>query len=313
MSGAMVVPRFVAGLNESTGSCAYAIATRSLEKTQQLADKLSIPVVHESYEHLVRNPELDIIYIPLWNKGHYEGAKLALENGKNVLLEKPFTLKVSEAEELFALAKKKNVFLMEAQKAVFLPVIQKVKNLIDSGKIGEVEYVDVQQSHPGVEVIPWFDDVTVGGGAYVGSASYPLSVLQYLFGLGFDSIDGTLTHLTNKSDNKGQVILTKGKILMSSLIVTSFQLESRMIIHGTKGKITIPNYWKTNQAVVEIGGEVEKIEIPHKSEFVFEIQHIEECLNNGALTSSVVTPEMTFATGKVVEKLYQQSFGEDYL
>jgi predicted dehydrogenase len=309
MGGASIVPRFVAGLKESSGSQAHAIATRSLEKSQKLADELAIPVVCETYEDLVGLPELDIIYIPLWNKGHFAGAKLAIENGKHVLLEKPFTLKAREAEELFALAQEKQVFLMEAQKAVFLPVIQEVKKRLDAGDIGEVEWVDIQQSHHGAELIPWFDDVTVGGGAFIGSASYPLSVLQYLFGAGFDTVNGVLTHLPDKSDNKGQLILSKGNILMSSLIATSFQLSSRLIIHGSKGVVTIPNYWKTDCAILETNWQTDNINLPHDSEFVFEIDHVENCLRQGQLTSPIMTPELTITTGEVVEKLYQETFG----
>ncbi|WP_172208887.1 Gfo/Idh/MocA family protein [Lactococcus hodotermopsidis] len=313
MGGASIVPRFVTALKQSDESLAQALATRDIMKTQKLAEELDIPVVHATYEDLVADPELDVIYIPLWNKGHFEGAKLAIEAGKNVLLEKPFTLKTSEAKALFALAHKHNVFLMEAQKAVFLPVIQKVKAAIDSGKIGKIEWVDAQQSHPGVEEIPWFEEATAGGGAYIGSASYPLSVLQYLFGTGFDSVNGYLTHLKGKSDTKGQVIVTKGNLMMSSLITTSFQLESRMVIYGTKGKITIPDYWKTDRAIIETEWQTQKIDLPHDSEFVFEIAHVAACLKNGNLTSPIMTPELTIATGKVVETLYQESFGQDYL
>ncbi|GAB2021528.1 Gfo/Idh/MocA family oxidoreductase [Pseudolactococcus yaeyamensis] len=310
MGGASIVPRFVAGLKESSGSLAYAIATRSREKSQKLAEELDIPVIHETYEALVKDPEVDMIYIPLWNKGHFSGAKLALEHGKHVLLEKPFTLKAQEAEQLFDLAKEKHVFLMEAQKAVFLPTIQEVKKRLEAGEIGEIEWVDSQQSHPGVEKIPWFGDVTAGGGAYIGSASYPLSVLQYLFGTGFDSAHGVLTHLPDKSDDKGQGILTKGNMVMSTLIATSFQLESRLVIHGRKGRVTIPDYWKADTAVIEIGDKTEQIHFPYQSEFVYEIAHVESCLKAGQFVSPIMTPEMTLATGKVVEALYQDNFNK---
>ncbi|MGO2315459.1 MAG: Gfo/Idh/MocA family protein, partial [Pseudolactococcus laudensis] len=308
MGGASIVPRFVKGLKESRSSLAQAIATRSLEKTQKLATILDIPVVYDSYEELIQDPELDIIYIPLWNKGHFAGAKLAIEHGKHVLLEKPFTLKSSESAELFDLSKEKHVFLMEAQKAVFLPIMQEVKKRLEKGEIGEIEWVDVQQSHPGVEKIPWFDDVTAGGGAFIGSASYPLNVLQYLFGTGFDTANGILTHLPSKSDHKGQLILTKGNILMSSLIATSFQLSSRLIIYGSKGVVTIPDYWKADKAMIETVNKTEQIDRPYQSEFVFEIDHVATCLRSGRITSSIMTSEMTLATVKVIEQMYEGYF-----
>lgn len=308
MGGASIVPRFVAGLQASVNSHASAIATRQVEKSLQLADRLEISKVHTSYEALVQDDKLDIIYIPLWNQGHFEGAKLAIEHGKHVLLEKPFTLKASEAEILFQLAKSKGVFLMEAQKAVFLPIIQEVKQRLDAGEIGQVEWVDIQQSHPGSDSILWFDDVTVGGGALIGSASYPLSILQYFFGIGFDSVNGYLIHENGKSDHIGQMMLTKGDVLMSSLIATSFQLASRIVIHGQKGTVTIPNYWKATSAEVVANGHMTYLNLPHESEFAFEIAHVESCLQAGRLTSPIMTPELTVSTVKLVEDLYQHYF-----
>ncbi len=133
MSTAQIVPRFVAGLRESAQAEVRGIASRRLENAQKMAKELAIPVAYGSYEELCKDETIDIIYIPTYNQGHYSAAKLALSQGKPVLLEKPFTLNTAEAEELFAIAQEQGVFLMEAQKSVFLPITQKVKATIQEG------------------------------------------------------------------------------------------------------------------------------------------------------------------------------------
>lgn len=87
MSTAQIVPRFVAGLRESAQVEVRGIASRRLENAQKMAKELAIPVAYGSYEELCKDETIDIIYIPTYNQGHYSAAKLALSQGKPVLLE----------------------------------------------------------------------------------------------------------------------------------------------------------------------------------------------------------------------------------
>ena len=135
MGAAKIVPRFVAGVKESGQAEVTGIAARNKEKAQKTALELEIPQVYDDYASLVNAAEIDLIYIPLINKQHYPQAKMALEAGKNVLLEKPFTLTLEESQELFKIANEKNLFLMEAQKSVFLPVMAQIKKWLDANEI----------------------------------------------------------------------------------------------------------------------------------------------------------------------------------
>ena len=109
MGAAKIVPRFVAGVKESGQAEVTGIAARNKKKTQKAALELEIPQVYDDYASLVNAAEIDLIYIPLINKQHYPQAKMALEAGKNVLLEKPFTLTLEESQELFKIANEKNL------------------------------------------------------------------------------------------------------------------------------------------------------------------------------------------------------------
>ncbi|WP_259752243.1 Gfo/Idh/MocA family protein [Lactococcus lactis] len=135
MGAAKIVPRFVAGVKESGQAEVIGIAARNKEKAQKAALELGIPEVYDDYTSLVNAAKIDLIYIPLINKQHYPQAKMALGAGKNVLLEKPFTLTLEESQELFKIANEKNLFLMEAQKSVFLPVMSQIKKWLDTNDV----------------------------------------------------------------------------------------------------------------------------------------------------------------------------------
>ena len=190
MGAAKIVPRFVAGVKESGQAEVIGIAARNKEKAEKAALDLGIPEVYDDYVSLVKAEEIDLIYIPLINKQHYPKAKLALEAGKNVLLEKPFTLTLKESQELFKIANEKNLFLMEAQKSVFLPVMTKIKKWLDANEIGKVSRLAINDFRPHTNRESWALDIKEGGGAFIMHASYPLSVLQFLFGTGFDEAKG---------------------------------------------------------------------------------------------------------------------------
>ena len=159
LGGATIVPRFVKGVNLSGVAQVIALARRDVTQAKQMAEALGIPQVYPTYQALLQAPDIDLVYLPLINSQHFPVAKMALEAGKSVLLEKPFTLTTEQAQTLFELARAKHCFLMEAQKAVFLPVILEVKKQLEAGIIGDLEHIDIQESRAGVESIPWFHDL----------------------------------------------------------------------------------------------------------------------------------------------------------
>ena len=115
----------------------YAIASRSIEKAKDFAQKWSIQKAYGSYEELVSDKDVDLIYIATPHSHHYEHTRLALEHGKPCLVEKAFTANAREAEELLALAKQKNLFITEAIWTRYMPLSHKVTEIMQSGIIGE--------------------------------------------------------------------------------------------------------------------------------------------------------------------------------
>lgn len=308
LSTAQIVPRFVAGIRESAAGEVAAIASRTLEKAQRMADELAIPTAYGSYEELCQAPDVDIVYVATYNRGHYEAAKLALTHHKHVLLEKPFTLKTSEAAELFAIAEANGLFLMEAQKAVFLPVTADVKQAIQDGKIGDVTWLQSVTAYPSIDHVTWFHSLEAGGGALHGAGSYPLQYMQHILGTAISDYSGSAAIAAGESDTQCNLALKLGSQTLANIFITVLlDLPRKMVVHGTKGSIVIPEFWKAQEAVIHYrDGSQETITGSFDSEFVFEVNHVNECLLNGLTVSPVMTPELTLATVELVETLYRQ-------
>ena len=117
-------------LQKEGKACAYAVASRSQEKALEFARKWNITRAYSSYEELASDPEVDLIYIATPHSLHYEQAKLCMEHGKNVLVEKAFTANARQAEELFAMAEEKKVFITEAIWTRYMPSREIITGLL---------------------------------------------------------------------------------------------------------------------------------------------------------------------------------------
>lgn len=307
LSTAQVVPRFVAGVKESQNGVVTAIASRGIEKAQKMAQELNIPNAFGSYEKLCQSEEVDIVYVAVYNKAHYDAAKLALLHNKHVLLEKPFTMTLAQAEELFALAKERNLFLMEAQKALFLPITKQIQQVIEEGKIGAVRWLDSVTAYPNIDHISWFRDLSAGGGVFRGAGTYPLEYMQHLLAASPNEFKGTLTFPEGQSDAQAQATLNFPNGVIGTIFLTvDLDLSKRMIIYADKGKIVIPDFWKTDTAEVHYpDGKIETLHSTQNSEFVFEVDHVNDCLEQGLLESPVVTKELTLKTVEITETIYK--------
>lgn len=163
------------------------VRPHSLEKGQKLAAEYHIPQIETDYDAFLRNPEIETVYIGISNLVHYEYAKKALEAGKHVICEKPFTVSSAEAKELSKIAKEKKLFLWEAFIIPYLPAYSVVKNAVK--KVGNVKLIQSNYSKissryaqylSGV-ILPAFD-LSLAGGALYDLNIYNLHFVIGLFG-----------------------------------------------------------------------------------------------------------------------------------
>lgn len=308
LSTASIVERFVQGVRASKNGEVVAIASRSLEKAKNKATELKIQKSFGSYEELVSCEEVQVVYIPTINHMHFENAKLALNHGKHVLVEKPMTLSEEHTAYLFKLAKKKNLFIMEAQKSVFLPITLEVKEKIKEGIIGKVHFVRYTMSYPEVG-FDWFYDVNKGGGALYGNAGYILSHSSYILNQDLVQPSGLAILGTGGIDLACILnIKTPEGILIQGQVTTLLDMVSQAEFYGDKGKITIKDFWKAREAIIEISGEKEQeLSHPIDYEMVYEVDHVNECIENGILVSPVMSDKRSIDIAKKID-LYHEDF-----
>jgi len=133
-----IAHKFAKGLAEVSGAELYAVASRSLTKAEEFAKEFNVPKFYGSYEDLVNDKEVDIVYVATPHVFHREHTLLCLKHKKAVLCEKPFAMNKEQVNEMIQTAKKENVFLMEALWTYFLPHYQYVLELVKSEKFGKI-------------------------------------------------------------------------------------------------------------------------------------------------------------------------------
>ena len=185
----MIVGMFLHDASLVAGAEIVSLCVRphSLEKGQKIASEYDIPLIETDYAAFLKNPEIETVYIGIANLVHYEYAKKALEAGKHVILEKPFTVNGTEARELASIAAEKKLFLWEAFIIPYLPAYSTVKEAVE--KVGSVKLVQSNYSKissryaqylSGV-ILPAFD-LSLAGGALYDLNIYNLHFTVGLFG-----------------------------------------------------------------------------------------------------------------------------------
>src|SRR6478672_109632 len=157
-----------------------AVAARDRGRADAFASKHGIPRVHGSYADLIADPDIDAVYNPLPNGLHAEWTVAALEAGKHVLCEKPFTANAKEAEDVAAVADRTGRVVMEAFHWRYHPLAQRIVDIIDSGELGTVQRIETALCFP----LPKFSDIryqyALAGGALMDVGTYAVHMARLL-------------------------------------------------------------------------------------------------------------------------------------
>ena len=293
LSTSSIAPRFIAALREAKVGNLLALSSRSLEKAKEKAEQWDIPTAYGSHLELLEDPNVNIVYISTVNAQHYPWAKAALEHGKHVICEKPCTTTAENTRELFALAREKGLFLMEAEKMLFLPAILEVKRRMESGDLGDIHMAELAHSFA-ASYNGWMFDAEAGGGPLLSSGIYAVHLLTWLLSPIAD-IHGIPTK--GEDGVERQYILT-GTLESGTVFAiknsTLSMLDNTARFYGTKGWVEIPEYWKARKAIFHFPGkDPEVLEFPCEHELIYEVKHIAQCFEKGLLTSPVVTEELS--------------------
>ncbi len=159
-----------------------AVAARDRERARRFADKHGVGRVHDSYRALIDDPEIDAVYVPLPNGLHHRWTLAALEAGKHVLCEKPFTSNAAEAEEVAQAATASGRVVMEAFHYRYHPLAERMKQIATDGTIGQVRHIDTALCFPLLNRKDIRYQLDLAGGATMDAGSYAIHMLRLLAG-----------------------------------------------------------------------------------------------------------------------------------
>ena len=171
-----IAATFVKALQRADRATCVAVASRSIERAEKFAETHGIPRTYGSYEALVEDTDIDVVYVATPQSLHHRHARLALEHGRGVLVEKPMTMTRHEAEDLVELATDRGLFLMEGLWTLCNPLVHRVSNAIHSGSYGALESMLVTCGPLALPPNHRALDATAGGGFYREVLIYPLAV-----------------------------------------------------------------------------------------------------------------------------------------
>src|SRR4030043_1995687 len=173
---------FIEPIQSSKNSKLIAVASRSHEKAAEFAKTWGIPRFHSSYESLLSDPEIDVIYISLPNSLHAEWSIKALQMGKHVLCEKPLTTSLHDADAGIDVAQKTGKVITEAFMYLHHPQTMMVKHMVDNGEIGKLQLIRGSFCYFNTRVGDVRFDPALGGGSLWDVGCYPIGFGGYLVG-----------------------------------------------------------------------------------------------------------------------------------
>ncbi len=183
-----------------------AVGSRDLQRAQAFAAEMNIPTENAfgSYEELVACPDVDVIYVATPHMRHRNDAILALNAGKPVLVEKPFAMSAAQAEEVFELAREKNLFAMEGMWARHLPHYHFIRDAVATGRLGSLVQVSADHGQR-LTHVPRLIEPELAGGAMLDLGVYPLSLIQMT--LGSPKRQRALARISERGVDLGDVVI----------------------------------------------------------------------------------------------------------
>lgn len=235
---ASVMARTVNGMDNA---CAEAVANRDLSKAQEFADKWNVRKAYGSYEEMLNDPEVELVYIATPHSHHYAHAKLCLEHSKHVLCEKAFTANAAQAEELFRIAADRRLLITEALWTRYQPMRGIIDQVLASGIAGKPWLLTANLNYL-ISQVPRLKEPVLAGGALLDVGVYPLNFAAMVFGGDPVSITGHAVLSEKGVDMQESITLTWEDGRMAVLHAGMMGLSDRKgIICCDNGMLEITN------------------------------------------------------------------------
>jgi predicted dehydrogenase len=230
-----------ATINKMDEVTSYAVASRNYAKAEAFAKEFGFEKAYGSYEEMLLDPEVELVYVATPHSHHYEHVKLCLNHGKHVLCEKSFAMNAKQAEEMFALALEKKLLLTEAIWTRYMPLRKTLDDIIASGIIGTVHMLTANLGYV-INDIPRIIEPALAGGALLDVGIYPINFALMAFGNDIERIVSTAVLTSKGVDAQNSITIVYKDGRMAVLNSTTLTRTDRQgIISGSNGYIVADN------------------------------------------------------------------------
>jgi len=285
-----------------------AVASRTQARAEQFAQQWEIPKCYATYEALVADPEVDVVYIATPHSFHYDNMLLCLNAGKHVLCEKPLTLNAKQAQVCIALARSKGLFLMEAVWTRFIPAIRQAVQWVQAGAIGKVRLIQADfcinvPFNPAHRLYA----PELGGGALLDLGIYPLTFTTLFLGLpaSFTST-AHLNEVTGVDELVAMTLRYDNGALAQLSTSQRVALPIEAVIAGSEGSIKVHELFiRPDRLCLHRLGQAEEVhELPFRSNgYIHEVEEVHQCLRAGRLESGIMPLDETVALMKIMDAM----------
>ena len=294
---------FAQALNRVNGEV-YAVASRNKERAEKFARENNVKKAYGSYDEIIKDKDIDVVYIATPHSNHYEYIIKSLNNNKHVLCEKAITVNERELEEALKIAREKNLVLEEAMTLFHMPLYEKVIKKINNEDLGKVNMVQVSfGSFKEYDENNRFFNLDLAGGALLDIGTYALSFARYFLSSMPEEILSTVKKAKTGVDEKSGIILkTKEDEIATISLAFRSKMPKRGIVSCDNGFITIDNFPRANKATINyLDGKVEVIECGEEEKALdYEVIFMEERIKENKESNSL---ELTYDVTKIMNKV----------
>ena len=301
---------FATAVRQHTEAEIVAVGSRSRERAQAFADRHDIAGVHDSYEALVADPQVEAVYVASPHSEHRDHALLAIAAGKHVLVEKSFTRNAAEAREVVDAARAAGVFAMEAMWTRFLPHVIALRAALEAGEIGEITGLVADHGQPlgNKPADHRLMNPALAGGALLDLGVYPVSFAHDLLGVP-DRVQALGSLTRTGVDGQISIALGFGEEVQASLHTTLWSRSANTaVVLGTEGRIEIRSmfYAPTSFTVLREDGSSRDVDGAVEGGFQYQAAEVARRVAEGATESPLNTLDDTLAVMRTMDEIRRQ-------
>lgn len=288
-----------------------AAGSRTPQKAKAFAKKFGIKIWYGSYQQLLRDGDVDIVYVATPHTLHMQNTLDSIRAGKPVLCEKPIAINAKQFRRMQRVAKAKGVFLMEGMWTRFFPSMKLIRKWLKEKLIGDVLELKADfgvhfrtgQKHR-------IHNPKLGGGALLDLGIYVVSLASMVFGRQPKKIVSLVHKEKNGVDDQSSLVFQYEGGRGASLSCSSrFWMKQHLCIYGTKGMIIIPDdFYRPSKVVLELESKKQKIyDFAYRGNgFEYEAEHVADCLSKKKTESDIMPLDESGAIMETMDKIRRQ-------